>query len=98
MKILKIIRSFLQEGTKDSMMRIGFLFVTLFTAILLSLFAYTMIIQAKANPYPGYELAALLGAIAALFTGAAYMKRSQKKYENEKTDHFNKPDTSSRGF
>ena len=82
-----MIKNYLKSGTKESSMRAGFLIITILTAALVGVFIYVLICQANNPQFPGYDLAALLGAISALYGAGAYMKKEQRKYEHHKNDN-----------
>lgn len=86
--MLRWLKRLLMEGTPESSMRAGFLIVTLFTALLMGAFVWVMLQQAHMQPFPGFELAALLGAIYAGWSGAAWFKKEQKRHEK----HYHKED------
>lgn len=73
----------LSEKGEKSSMRLAFLIVTALTSCLLIAFMYVIIIQAKTEHFNGFELAALLTAIYTGYSGAAYMKKEQKKMEKQ---------------
>lgn len=81
--MLRWLKRLLMEGTRESSMRAGFLIVTLFTAMLMGAFVWVMLQQARVQPFPGFDLAALLGAIYAGWSGAAWFKKEQKRYEKQ---------------
>jgi TRAP-type C4-dicarboxylate transport system permease small subunit len=82
------LRNYIKSGTKESSMRLAFIIVAFLCALLVFTVIYVMIRQAENMQFPGYEIAAIITATAALFSGSAYMKKEQRRHEN----HFNNSD------
>lgn len=75
------IKNYIKAGSKESSMRLAFLIVAVLCFALVATTIYVMIIQAPNPQFNGYGIAAIITAIAGLFSGAAYMKKEQRRFE-----------------
>ena len=75
------LKNYIKSGTQESSMRLGFLIVAFLCFEFSQVTIYVMYKQASNPAADWYGIAAIIGAIGALFGTSAYMKKEQRRWE-----------------